>query len=391
MKFTIRRSTLLNSISNFSSIVEGRPTIPILAYLRVEATAAGALKFVGTDLNTTLITETKDVAVEKPGVTCVPARRLNEIVRNLPEGEISFAHSGESLQIKCLKSNYRINTMHDDNFPELPEIGGFTPYIIRASLLSDFIRQTSYAITEEESRFTLAGAKFILNQDAAIMVTTDGHRLAYTERSLDGADAFKGKPELNALIPKKSLIELAKILKDTTEEKVEIREEYSQLYFTIGGSTLIAHKLSGTFPNYQQVIPKNNDKAAVIDGAILFKAVQRVSQMCNEKMVIGMELETGALTLTAKSAEEGEASEMIFIDYNGDPITFSFNWHYLRDFLSVLAGDEKDKAQGTGDQDEKDRKLEGKFSFEFYDATGQVLVRPAKEKTWFSVLMPMRF
>jgi len=271
--------------------------------------------------------------------------------------------------VKCARSKFKLVGVAKDAFPEVPQFKS-APTKISAEILKNFIDRTIFAITQEESRYTLSGAKFILDNTGAKMVTTDGHRLAYVERK----EVVKnGRQEnIDTLIPRKTLAELSKV---TTgfEGEINLGMDENHIYFEVGPRLLISRMLYGQFPNYEMVMPKNNDKSVEFDGSVLNQAIRRVALMSDERSrAIRFHLEPNQLVISSQNAEEGEANETLQTEYAGEQADIGFNAQYLQEFLNVIG--------------------EGKISFEFKDGNSQAQLRPANggEYDYKYIVMPMR-
>ncbi|MFN2533484.1 MAG: DNA polymerase III subunit beta, partial [Pyrinomonadaceae bacterium] len=244
-----------------------------------------------------------------------------------------------------------------------------TPLKLPAPVLRMLIERTIFAITQEESRYTLSGAKFIMDDTGAKMVTTDGHRLAYVERkgvSKDGSDA------IDTLIPRKTLAELTKLTAGF-EGEISLGLDNNHIFFEVGPRLLVSRMLYGQFPNYDMVMPKNNDKSVQFDCGLLNSAVRRVALMSDERShAIRFHLEPNQLVISSQNAEEGEASETIQADYSGEETDIGFNAQYLLEFLNVIG--------------------DGAVAFEFKDGNSQAQLRPAEggDYDYKYVVMPMR-
>jgi DNA polymerase-3 subunit beta len=241
---------------------------------------------------------------------------------------------------------------------------------ISAEIFKSFIDRTIFAITQEESRYTLSGAKFILDKSGAKMVTTDGHRLAYIARRDLGENA--PSEALDALIPRKTLAELTK-LTASFEGEIGLGADDNHIYFEVGPRLLISRMLSGQFPNYEMVMPKGNDKSVVFDSTQLNQAIRRVALMADDRShAIRFHLVPNQLQISSQTAEEGEARETVTTEYAGDETEIGFNAAYLQDFLNVLS--------------------DGNVSFEFKDGNSQAQLRPASDDgyDYRYVVMPMR-
>ena len=264
---------------------------------------------------------------------------------------------------------------------------------IPANIFEHFIKNTSFAITNEQSRFTLAGVKFIVDDGVARMVATDGHRLAFIERNI----ASPAENSIDTLIPKKSLIELVKISQETDSD-VSFGEDQNHIYFEVDGRLLTSRKLSGQFPNYEMVIPKDNDKTAIFDSGELKLAVNRVSLMADERTrSIRLTIREGEMEISAASSEEGEAKEYIPLEYTGEKVDLGFNYQYLQEFLNIVTSTEMEAMEAENETDgEKVRVREAgvkpKIAFEFKDSNGQTQMSYADDNVYDYkyIIMPLR-
>ena len=376
MEFTIEKSDLLKELTLVQGVVEKKNTIPILSNLLVESDGEGRVSILGTDLDVSLRTGAS-ASVTDPGAIVVSARKLFDIVRSLPDAPIHFRQeSNDWVTIECASSRFKVVGQAREHFPAVPEWTS-AQYTIPADVLKTLIMRTIFAITQEESRYTLNGAFFRLMGPDVRMVATDGHRLAYVERgglqtSANGKSKQGEGEEVKALIPKKTLAELLRLAAEH-DDLVEFARDENHLFFRFGGRVLVSRMLSGQFPNYELVMPKDNDRAVKVDGPIFQSAIRRVALMADErshaiKFVFGPE----RLDITSQSSEVGEAKESLQTDYAGPDLQIGFNAQYLADFLNV-AGD-------------------GSVSFEFKDGQSQAQLRPdaGDEYDYRYVIMPMR-
>jgi DNA polymerase-3 subunit beta len=369
MEFSITKNALQKELGFVQGIVERKNTIPALSNILIESVGENTIRLIGTDLDATLRCEA-EAEVQTPGSMCVGARKLFDIVRTLPDAPVSFRKEENNwATVKCERSNFRLAGVERESFPEIPSFRS-APVKMPAEVFKTFIDRTIFAITLEESRYTLSGAKFMLDKTGARMITTDGHRLAYIERKDLGEVA--PKETMDTLIPRKTLAELNKL---TTgyEGEISLGADENHIYFEAGPRLLISRTLTGQFPNYEMVMPKNNDKVAIFDGAALGQAVRRVALMSDERTrAIRLHLVPGSLNIAAQTAEEGEAKETVATEYAGDEIEIGFNAQYLQDFLN-----------GVGD---------GQVAFEFKDGNSQAQLRLVSDTDYDYryVIMPMR-
>lgn len=391
MEFVIKQSVLKEELGFVQGIVEKKSTIPVLSNILIESVGEeGTIRIVGTDLDVTIRCEAQ-ADIKQAGAMCVQARKLFDIVRLLPDADVHFKkEENDWVKVTCQKSNFRLAGVSRDNFPEVPEFKR-APMRLSAKIFNYFIQHTSFAITQEQSRFTLSGAKFMVEGGTVKMVTTDGHRLAYIDKQTETSGT------MDALIPKKALTELTKIARDSPGE-VSFGEDANHIYFEVEGRLLITRKLSGTFPNYEMVIPRGNDKTAVFDAEEMKAAIRRVSLMADERTrSVKLHIKEGEIQISSQAAEEGEADEIISADYTGEEVQVGFNSQYLQDFLNVVGAGEN-QATEAGEQETEGDKVKVKengrlkISFEFKDGNGQTQMRPANDAgyNYKYVVMPLR-
>jgi DNA polymerase-3 subunit beta len=369
MEFTISKTSLQKELGLVQGTVEKKNTIPALSNILIESVGERTIRVTGTDLDVTLRCET-EAEIKTPGSMCVGARKLFDIARVLPDAPVSFRKEENNwATVKCERSNFRIAGIDRDNFPEVPSFKS-APVRLPAGVFKTLIDRTIFAITLEESRYTLSGAKFMLGKTGARMVTTDGHRLAYVERK----DLGEGAPseEIDVLIPRKTLAELTK-LTSSFEGEIGLGADENHIYFEVGPRLLISRTLTGQFPNYEMVMPKGNDKTAEFDSVSLGQAIRRVALMADDRShAVRFHLKPGSLDISAQTAEEGDARETVTTEYAGDETEIGFNAAYLQDFLNVLS--------------------DGSVAFEFKDGNSQAQLSPASDDgyDYRYVVMPMR-
>jgi len=370
MEITVSKSELLRELSATQGVVERKTTIPILSNYLLEA-AGDKLLLTATDLDLSLRTSC-DVKVKKEGACTIPARKLHDYVKLLPDADITIKLlENHWVSIRCGRSNTKMVGMARSNFPSLPVFPTASVVKIPAQVLRGMIARTGFAIANEESRYTLNGALMVLKPESITMVATDGHRLAHVER---GGEKFEGiSGELKTLVPKKAMDELKSLLDSTEVDEIEFAKDESTLYFRIGPRLLTSRQLTGQFPNFEAVLPKDNNKSINLHGDELSGAISRVAQFADERSrAVRIRLEKDELKLSASSSETGESEDSLEIDYNGDPLTIGFNAQYIIDFL---------KAAGSGD-----------VKLELKDAQSAGQLRPAESEDYKYryIVMPMR-
>jgi len=393
MEFVIKQSVLKDELGFVQGIVEKKSTIPVLSNILIESVGENNIRIIGTDLDVTIRCEAS-ADIKQSGSICVQARKLFDIVRLLDDADVHFIKDeNEWVKLSCGKSNFRLAGVSKDNFPEVPSFKS-APMKLSAEIFNHFIHNTAFAITSEQSRFTLSGAKFMIDGTSAKMVTTDGHRLAYIERQLPENSATD---TMDALIPKKALLELVKIARDAKGE-VSFGEDPNHIYFEVEGRLLITRKLSGTFPNYEMVIPKDNDKVVTFDADEMKTAIRRVALMADERTrSVRLTIKPNEIEIGAQSSEEGEASEKISADYSGEEVNIGFNSQYLQDFLNVISSTDaetNETRQETDGEKVKVKESGGKprIAFEFKDGNAQTQMSIAGDKNYIYkyIVMPLR-
>jgi DNA polymerase-3 subunit beta len=332
MEFTVKKYPLLEELELTQGVVERKTTIPILSNLLFEG-KGNQLLLTATDLELSICTSC-EAKIKKDGSGTIPAKKLLELVRLLPDEEIRFKIlDNHWVQIQSGKKTYKMVGMSKDNFPAIPE----PPHAlakIPARLLRGLIERTAFAISVEESRYTLNGGLLILKPEMAAMVATDSHRLALAETD----HKFAGlNNEVRVLVPKKALVEIQRLTADAGDDTViEFSRDDSYLFFQAGSRRLVSRILTGQFPNYEAVLPRENNKAVVLDRNELNDAVRRVSQLADQRSrAVKFSVSTEGVEISAQSPEYGEATETIEKAYKGDPISIGFNAQYMLDFLAA--------------------------------------------------------
>jgi DNA polymerase-3 subunit beta len=333
MEFSIEKSRVLKELALTQGVVEKKTTIPILSNLLVEAEGQ-VLSISATDLDLGVCCHCP-AKVESPGSGTIPAKRLLEIVRSLPEAEVHFkALENHWVQVTCERSSFKLVGMARDNFPMLPTL---PPALatLPANVFATAIQKTVFAISNEESRYTLNGGLLLLKPGNITMVATDGHRLAVVERDIEVGGL---KNELRLLIPKKAMGELVRLLSEGEGElPVSVSKDESHLFFSVGQRVLICRMLTGQFPNYEAVLPRENNRVLELDKETIAAAVRRVALLADERSrAVRMHLEKGQLEISSSSGEYGEAREVLDTSYQDEAIQIGFNYQYLLDFFGVL-------------------------------------------------------
>jgi DNA polymerase-3 subunit beta len=375
MEITVSKGELLRELTATQGVVERKTTIPILSNYLFEA-AEGKLLITATDLDLSLRTSC-NAKVKKEGACTIPARKLHDYVKLLPDADITIKLlENHWVSIRCGRSNTKMVGMAKSNFPSLPVFPTAGAVKIPGQVLRGLIARTGFAISSEESRYTLNGALMLLKPESITMVATDGHRLAHCER---GGVSFEGvSGEMKTLVPKKAMDELKSLLDSRLDaggeaETVDFAKDDSTLFFRIGSRLLTSRQLTGQFPNFEAVLPKDNSKSIALNSADLNSAILRVAQFADERSrAVRLKLEKGEVKLSASSSESGESEDSIEAPYDGEVMTIGFNSVYLVDFL---------KAAGTSEV-----RLELKDS----QSAGQLRPAEGDDYKYRYIVMPMR-
>jgi DNA polymerase-3 subunit beta len=371
MKATIERATLLKCLSHVQSVVERRNTIPILSNVLIEASPAGAVKLMATDLDLQVVETMNAVSVDVPGAITVSAHLLFDIARKLPDGsQVSLEAADNRMTVKAGRSRFSLPTLPRDDFPVIVEGDLPTSFELPASTLAELIDRTRFAISTEETRYYLNGIFFHVTDDELRAAATDGHRLArFTITRPDGAE---GMPDV--IVPRKCVAELRKLLEESLDTNVLIDLSASKVRFTLGGENgvvLTSKLIDGTFPDYSRVIPTANDKLLRLDPRSFYEGVDRVATIATEKTrAVKVALENDRVTLSVTSPDNGTAAEELAADYRAQGFEIGFNANYLKDILSQVDGDT--------------------VELHLADAGAPTLIRKDEKSPALYVLMPMR-
>jgi DNA polymerase-3 subunit beta len=371
MELVVRKTDLLRELQLFQGIVERKNTIPILANVLIEADG-DHVKLLATDLEVGLRSRCP-ASVAKSGSLTLPAKKLYEIVKALPETDVRIEEDKSGVKVAADRFDSRMQTLPREDFPSLPDGTGVYSASLPRDVLKHMVAKTQFAITGEDTRYFLNGALFILRTDSMSLVSTDGHRLALITVPRDKAKS-KGKAddEVRVILPRKTLLELGRLLGEG-EGDIQFERGENHLFFEIGGRLLISRMIDGQFPAFERVIPKGNDKRVEFDRDKLTSAVKRVALLSNERSrAVKFQMDKGKVEIASSSPEFGEAKEVLMVDYSAATVTICFNAQYVLDFLSVVETDS--------------------VGLEFKDEMSQAVMKPigAEGYDYTYVIMPMR-
>lgn len=361
MKFTVSKSEFLPALAKLAKVAESKTTIPVLSNVRIVANGEN-LTLTATDLDVSLMTQCA-AEIKSPGVICLPSKKLHDIFKSISDGEADISVEGEQATIKAGRSRFKMMGFAEDRFPDIP-----TPptemISIPAPSLHSALSSVAFAITTEESRYALNGARLEIHKNKLRAVATDGHRLAL----IDVAGEFGQTAEI--LIPRKTVLELISLLASEPEQ-VEFAHDANQMHFRIGKDVLTSRMLTGQFPNYDLVIPKDHPYTARIEAAALLSSLRRVGLMADaNSRSVRIELTPTDLSIFAESADTGSAEESFPITCDSpEPVKFAVNLGYLTDFLSRMDGDVR---------------------LWIKDGSAALMFKPADRGDYSYILMPLR-
>lgn len=379
MELTVRQTDLLTELQLLQGIVERKSTIPILAHVLIEAEdGASEIRLAATDLEVGLRSQCP-AAVTKGGALTLPARKLYEIVSALPDTEIRIAQS-EAGAVKVTAERFvsRMQTLPREDFPSLPDADGKITAHLATAPLAEMVAKTQFAITGEDTRFFLNGALFLLEASSMSLVATDGHRLALAKAACrpDEAPGDAGAETTEparAILPRKTLAELARLLGRDGAEELAYEQRENHLFFNVGKRQLFSRTVDAQFPAHERVLPKGNDKRIEFDRERLASTLKRVALLSNERsQAVKFEIGDGGVEISSNTPDVGEASERLAVEYGGESKAICFNAKYVLEFLAAVESDS--------------------VVLEFKDEVSQAQLAPASAEgcEYTYVIMPMR-
>ena len=330
MELKVARKSLLESLDTLSSVVSSRPTLPILGNALVDVRKKEAV-LTATDLEVGIVLRV-EAQVRGEGRLTVPAKKLLDVVREMPGDEIhAESDSAARLLLRSGSAEIKLLGLPPDEFPQLPEVKKEAEVKVGSQVLARMVRKTLYSVSSDETRYVLNGAYLVWEKGELKMVTTDGRRLAYIRQALEGTG---GKGE--AIIPTKALQELTKLIGQREEDvSIVLGEGYAR--FSVGTATLTTRLIDGNFPDYEQVIPRSQDKKVVVEADAFLSAVKRASLIAADRSSsVRIDVKKGSLTLSAASHELGEAREEVPAKFDGEGLSVAYNARFLMDGLKNM-------------------------------------------------------
>ncbi len=366
MQIRVERDAFVDALGPVQGVVEAKKTLPILSHLLLEASPDAVWVF-GTDLDVGL-RRGFTAEVIKPGAVALSAKKLYEIARELPQAPVELqADVDLHVAIHCQRSSFRMKGLPKDEFPSLPDLKGDGEIRLETKLFRDMLRKTLFAVSSDQTRYALTGILVQAQATEIRMVATDGHRLALV-RSQRSSE--KGGGTLEALVPKKAMVEAVKITRDEGED-VRIWLTDNQLILEQGNSTLVARLIDGQFPNYDQVVPAPGPSKILIGREALQGALRRTSAIMGERTTATeFEFRPGRAVVSCVNIDLGEAHEEVEASYDGESFKVGFNARYILDFLGAIDATE--------------------ISLSIADPLSPALFRAAEDEAYGCVIMPMR-
>ena len=361
---------LLSALQSVSGIVERRHTLPILANVLLRKNG-GEIEFTTSDLEIQVRTRDTFDGDAASFSTTVGARKLIDILRSLPADQIvTLSANQNKLTLQGGKSRFTLQTMPSDDFPLVQEAADFGPvFKVPQATLKTLINQVHFAMAVHDIRYSLNGILFVAEGKTLTLVATDGHRLALAQATLDTEI-----PKQEVILPRKTVLELQRLLKDdkgNDDSTIELRFAGNQAKFSFSGMEFVTKLVEGKFPDYNRVIPKNHKNHITLGRAPLLSSLQRAAILTSEKFKgVRVNIEPGTLRIASSNAEQEEAKEEIEIDYGGDSIEIGFNVTYLMDALSNISAE--------------------MIKLELQDTNSSVLITVPEQAGFKYVVMPMR-
>ena len=365
MKINITRDALLPCLQSINNVVERRQTLPILGNVMIVA-EDNELTLTATDMEVELVSKIP-ATVESSGTTTVPARKLFDICKALPnDADIRIEQTEERIKIQSKRSRFLLTTLPSPEFPSIGNISTITSFSIKKDVLRSLVEGTQFAMAHQDVRYYLNGLLFELSANKIRTVATDGHRLAMCDREVElSVDSLK-----QLIVPRKGVVEIVRLLSSPDEDvQIEISDNHMKL--TVSGQTLITKLVDGRFPDYERVIPRAGDKHVYADREILKAGLARASILSNEKFRgVRIILGENNLTAIAHNPEQEEAEEEIEVQYSGETMEIGFNVSYLLDVLNVLESEQ--------------------VRLDFIDSNSSCLIKNPDDEAAQYVIMPMR-
>jgi len=366
MHIRVQRGDFLSTLAQVQGVVEAKKTLPILSHLLLEA-GEGGLNVFGTDLDVGIRSATR-AEILTPGAIALSAKKLYEIIRELPEAPVDLRVQEDlNAEIICQRSRFKLKGLPKDEFPARPVIAAEGGLGMSPETLRSMIQRTAFAVSTDQTRYTLTGALLQVTSAEARMVATDGHRLAVARAP---RDRVTGNGLTEALLPRKALLEASKALREDGDD-VRLVPVGNQVAFDLGATLLVCRLIEGQFPNYQQVMPAVEGRGLTVKKEELVGALKRTSTIIGDRTAPTVfDFRRGRLTVSCVNLDLGEAREEVEVQHAEKDLTVGLNARYVLDFLGVVD--------------------EPEVSIHLNDALSPALFRPLQGQDYSCVIMPMR-
>lgn len=365
MKVIVDKSELQKCVTIVSNAVSAKSAMPILSNILVEAKdKEKKLRFVATDLEVGVDCEISAEVSEKGGIT-LPAKKLSDIVRELPDAPVKITTEDNTAKVDCEKTSFTLSGMPKEDFPALPPFPKSGAFELPQKLWKSMVRKTSFAVSTEEMRYALNGLFFWAQDNEVRMVATDGRRLSFIKSNLEE----KIKEKIGVIVPIKAIQEVQSILGE--EGNITIASTGTQIFFKTENSIVTSRLIEGQFPNYEQVIPKFCEKKIGLKTVRFLQSIRRVSVLASEKTnQIKLTIQPQNIQVSANTPEIGEAKDEFEAVFDGEEIQAAFNGKYLIDILKNIEGED--------------------VSLELNQPLTPGVVKPAGDENYINVIMPIK-
>ena len=333
MKFTITRQNLHQGLAAVSASIPTKTTLPVLSNILLEA-REDSVWMSGTDLDVAVRVKVP-ADVQETGTLTAPGKKLQEITRELPEGPVEMVARGDQLELKCGRSAFKLNGLPSEEFPSLPGVDFEGGWSITGKELQKLIHHTAFAVSTEESRPILNGVLWELRDGSMQMVATNGHRLA----RMSVPAGASSETSADFIVPPAALQQVQRLFK--TEDDLDVARDGNHLGFRSAGTEVYTRLIEGTYPNYEQVIPKDNDKNAIVEKAALESAVRRMAVVASDQTHrIRLVFDENRVRLNVLTPDLGEGEDELELQYGGEELEIGFNANYLLEVLRYMPTDE---------------------------------------------------
>lgn len=333
MRFTITRQNLHNALASVSASVPSKTTLPVLSNILLQTDDEGVW-ITGTDLDVTVRVYVP-AEVGEAGNLTAPGRKLQEITRELPEHPVEVTAQGDQIELQCGRSHFKLNGLSAEEFPSLPSVGFDEGWTVKGDQLHRLIQYTSFAVSTEESRPILNGVLWELRSGRMRMVATNGHRLARMTLPVDAETTNN----TDLIVPPAALQQVQRLFRD--DDEIVVAKSGNHLGFRTDGTEVYTRLIEGTYPNYEQVIPKDNDRHAVVDRRALESAVRRMAVIASDQTHrIRLLFESKCASLNVLTPDLGEGHDELEVVYQGESLEIGFNANYLLEVLRYMPTDE---------------------------------------------------